>query len=121
MTLPPAFVAVTEKRFGMRDWAAEGVQVIVLPLRVAPEGAVTSAKTTAPKFASTSIWYVYVVPWVAVVPGVLMKAGALTAEFSAPELQAVRKTNMPRSPGRMLLHNRAQLLAGFDTDFHSVI
>lgn len=44
---PPETVAVTVKLFEARDCCAVGVHEIVLPLRVAPVGALASEKVTA--------------------------------------------------------------------------
>jgi len=49
---PDVVVAVTAKLFDTRDWAAVGVQVIVLPLRAAPVGDEVREKVTDPPAGS---------------------------------------------------------------------
>jgi len=55
---PDAVFAVTLKLFETRDSAAVGVQLIVLPLRAAPDGDVVKVKLTLPPAGSVAAsWY----------------------------------------------------------------
>ena len=51
--VPPDTTAVATKLFGIRDCCAVGVQEIVLPLRVAPAGALVKENVTAVPLAAS--------------------------------------------------------------------
>jgi hypothetical protein len=94
--------------------------VSVLPVSVAPEGAVTSAKATFEP-GEVSIWYVYVAPWLAAVPGVLVKAGVRLAAvefapFVPPPLHAARKTEITKMAAKIVNRSPAVLLARIAID-----